>query len=574
MIIGLDVGGTHTDVVLLGEEGVLRQVKVPTNPANLLDTVWTGLQEVKAGIHPKELDRIVLSTTLTTNAIVEGKLVPVGVIVSSGPGIDPEAFRIGDHYHVISGSIDHRGREIQPINVSEIESITSRLKKQGVRYVAVVSKFSVRNPKHELQIQETLGDDFEFVVLGHRISGNLNFPRRIATAYLNAAVYPIHKRFFNAVRQSLSTDGLAIPIHVLKADGGTMNMDASLQYPGQSILSGPAASVMGSLPFVQDAEETLVLDVGGTTTDMAVLIRDAPLLDPVGIEVARYRTLIRSLKTVSIGMGGDSAVSVAGGGLRVGPERMGRAMAYGGSVPTPTDALFVLAKDDRGDVDAARRGLEPIAAALGKSLEETAQLVFDTACHRILQAAHQMIQEINGKPVYTVHELLEGYKVNPKSILVLGGPAPFVASRLRELSDYKVRTVPRWEVANAVGAAIARTTCELTLFADTERGIATAPEEDFYQPVKSDFTMEKAVALAKELLRDKALREGADPDDLEMEIIEQQQFNMVRGFYTTGRNLRVKVQVKPGLIRHSRTITQKLNEDLTAAGTGTTGVAG
>jgi len=125
-----------------------------------------------------------------------------------------------------------------------------------------------------------------------------------------------------------------------------------------------------------------------------------------------------------------------------------------------------------------------------------------------------------------------------------------------------------------VGAAIARTTCELTLFADTERGIATAPEEDFYQPVKSDFTMEKAVALAKELLRDKALREGADPDDLEMEIIEQQQFNMVRGFYTTGRNLRVKVQVKPGLIQHSSAMMQKLNEDFTAAGTETTGTAG
>ncbi len=127
MIIGLDVGGTHTDVVLLGEEGVLRQVKVPTDPANLLDSVWTGLQEVKAGIHPKGLDRIVLSTTLTTNAIVEGKLAPVGVIVSSGPGIDPEAFRTGNHYHVVSGSIDHRGREIQPIDVSEIESITSRM---------------------------------------------------------------------------------------------------------------------------------------------------------------------------------------------------------------------------------------------------------------------------------------------------------------------------------------------------------------------------------------------------------------------------------------------------------------
>jgi N-methylhydantoinase A len=240
-----------------------------------------------------------------------------------------------------------------------------------------VGKFSARNPVQELQIRELLGDDFEFVILGHQLSGQLNFPRRIATAFLNAAVYPLHKKFFEAVRDSLRQKGLDIPIYVLKADGGTMSLEASLSRPGQTMLSGPAASVMGALPFSSEDGETLVLDIGGTTTDMAVLIRRAPLLDPLGIEMSGYKTLIRALKTRSIGVGGDSAVRVEGGGISIGPERRGPAMAYGGPVVTVTDALFVLGKMKDGDGEAARRGILTVAEPLGLAVEEAAALVFD-----------------------------------------------------------------------------------------------------------------------------------------------------------------------------------------------------
>ncbi len=560
MIIGLDVGGTHTDVVLLGQGGIEKQTKVPTDHSNLLECVWEGLRTVLEGVPSRNIRRIVLSTTLTTNAIVEGKLPPVGMIVSSGPGLDPEFFRTDENYYTVSGSIDHRGREIQPIEPMEIEAIAARFKKEGIRHVGVVGKFSVRNPKHEIQIREILGDHFEYVILGHRLSGNLNFPRRIATAYLNAAVYPIHKRFFDAVRNSLQNNGLPIPIHILKADGGTMTLEASLHHPGQSILSGPAASVMGSLPFVTRNTDTLVLDIGGTTTDMAVLVGNAPLLSPQGAQVGGYRTLIRALKTSSIGLGGDSAVRVVDGAIRLGPDRQGPAMAYGGPHPTPTDALFVLGRDTDGDVRRARDGMERIARELNLSVEEAAEKVFDEACLQILRAADQMVQTINTKPVYTVHELLEGYRVRPKELLVLGGPAPHFAERMASLSDYTVRVVPQWHVANAVGAALARTTCEVSLFADTERGIASAPEEAFYQPIKRDFDKKHAIDLALELLTEKALREGADRDDLETEILEEHQFNMVRGFYTTGKNFRIKVQIKPGLIAQYRSILSGLRD--------------
>lgn len=558
MIIGLDVGGTHTDVVLLGEQGIECQAKIPTTHEDLLLCVWKGLEAVTLGVQPHEVQRIVLSTTLTTNAIAEEKLPPVGMIVAGGPGLDPEFFRTNEHYYSVAGSIDHRGREIQPIEPMEIEAIASKLRKEGVRHVGVVGKFSVRNPKHETQIQQLLGDHFEYVVLGHRLSGNLNFPRRIATAYLNAAVYPIHKRFFDAVRRSLKKNGLPIPIHILKADGGTMSFDASLDLPGQTILSGPAASVMGSLPFTAEDVDTIVLDIGGTTTDMAVLVGTVPLLAAQGAELGRFRTLIRALRTTSLALGGDSAVRVKDGRLHVGPDREGPAMAFGGPTPTPTDAIITLGGDLKGNRDAAQRGMAQVAHALGVTVAQAAQQVFDAACQGILDAAEEMVRVINAKPVYTVHELLEGYQVRPKELLVLGGPAPYFAKRLQEISPYTARVVPQWQVANAVGAALARTTCELTLFVDTERGIATAPEEAFHQPVKRDFTMEKAVSLAVELLAEKAVREGATREDLEMEVLERLQFNMVRGFYTTGKYYRVKAQVKPGLIHHYRSVIEKI----------------
>jgi N-methylhydantoinase A/oxoprolinase/acetone carboxylase beta subunit len=425
----------------------------------------------------------------------------------------------------------------------------------------VVTKFSVRNPKHEIEIAKILGDSFENIILGHRISGNLNFPRRIATVYLNAAIYPIHKRFFQAVGDSLRKKGLDIPIFVLKADGGTMSLEASMEAPGQTILSGPAASVMGSLLFAPDEVDTLVLDIGGTTTDMAVLVHRVPLMEPLGGEIGGYRTLIRSLKTESIGLGGDSAVRVREGQIRIGPGRLGPAMAYGGPAPTPTDALFVLGRMSGGDAEASRRGLLPVADQLGIPLEGAADRVFDHACRMILKAVDNMIASINSKPVYTVRELLSGYKVQPREILVLGGPAPHFALSLSRLTDLKVKAVPQCGVANAIGAALAKGTSEVTLFADTERGTAVAPEEDFFLPVKKDFTRRNAIDLAFDLLRKKCSRAGAsDESEFEMEVVEDLQFNMVRDFYTSGKNIRVKVQVRPGLLQGYREVAGNISK--------------
>jgi len=548
MIIGLDVGGTHTDVVLLDNQGLRKEIKVPTDPSDLFNSVLAGLTAITEGIDPEAVKRLVLSTTLTTNAVVQHKTPSVGMIVSSGPGIDPEFYRTNSHYYTVAGSIDHRGREVEPIDAGEIERIGGELKKAGIRYVGVVGKFSVRNPGHELEINRILNNAFDKVFLGHRISGNLNFGRRIATVFLNASVYPLHKEFYQAVQQSLDARQLKLPLRLLKADGGNMNFNTSIEYPAQTILSGPAASVMGATAFGSEEEDTLVMDIGGTTTDMAVLIKRAPVLNPLGINIGPYKTLIRSLETLSIGLGGDSVVKVLDGKLSIGPERVGPAMAYGGLVPTPTDALCILEDIPDGSRDKAVAGLEPLAAAMGFSVKSLAVEIIDVTCKKILSAARRLIYQINSKPVYTVHELHEGYQVQPQTLYVLGGPAPFFAGYLESLSDYRVRVVPRWKVANAIGAALARTTCQVNFFADTERRVAEAPEENFSQKIDRHYNADDATRQAFELLKTKAIERGANPDYLEMEVLETLQFNMIRGFNTTGQNIRVTVQVKPGLI--------------------------
>ncbi len=561
MIIGLDVGGTHTDVVLLDKDGLIKDIKVPTVSSDLFHTVLSGIEQVSKNIKPESIERIVLSTTLTTNFIVQGHTPDFGMIVLSGPGIDPALFKTHEHYYTLGGALDHRGREIAPIDHDGLKKIIKQLKADGIRHVGVVGKFSARNPVHEQKVREILKKNFRKVFLGHWISGNLNFPRRIATTFLNASVYPIHKNFFEAVEKTLEKKGLQVPIHVLKADGGTMSLPASINYPGQTILSGPAASIMGAIPFADRKTETLALDIGGTTTDMAVILKGVPLLEPVGIELAGYKTLIRALKTRSIGLGGDSSLKVVDGAIKIGPERQGDALAFGGPAPTPTDALCVLGKLKSGNIDKAATGIQELAEAMGMSLSQTARTIYEQFCREILDQARLMVEDINGKPFYTVYEYWENYQVRPERILLLGGPAPYFAEQMETLSGIPATAVPKWSVANAMGAAFARATSEVTVFADTQQGFITAPEDNFYETIGPRFSRADAEQKALELLRKKALKRGASSRDLELEVVENQQFNMVRGFSAAGRNIRIKAQVKPGLIHGYEIIADKLFQE-------------
>ncbi len=561
MIIGLDVGGTHTDAVLFGAQGLARETKVSTDPDNLYETVLTALERLLDGVEATSVKRLVLSTTLATNMVVQDTLPPVAMIVAGGPGIDPEWFRVGEHYFVVRGALDHSGREIEPLDEEQIRAVGERIRAAGLRYAGVAAKFSVRNPEHEQRIAALLAPYVERVFMGHPLSGVLSFPRRIATTFLNAAVYPVHRDFFLAVEASLRSRGIGVPIRILKPDGGNMKMSASMDYPAQTILSGPSASVMGAIGSAPRDSSCIVLDIGGTTTDMAVIYEGVPVLAVGGIEIGPYKTLIRALQTRSIGIGGDSVVRVRDRRITVGPDRMGRAMAYGGPVPTPTDAFCVLGLAGGGDRDAAVRGLTPLAEELQEPLEKTAALIFDTACEGILAAAKEMVADINSRPVYTVHEMHEGVQIRPTRLLVLGGPARQFADRLAPLFSGEVTPVPHWQVANAIGCALARTTCEVTVYADTARRVVSAQGEGYQRDLPTGFDIGQVREIALDLVRKKALARGANPEFVQTEIVEEAQFNMVRGFYTVGKNIRIRAQVKPGLIHGYDPQTETLLRD-------------
>lgn len=561
MIIGLDVGGTHTDAVLIGTEGVVNEVKVPTDPSNLFATVINSLDTLIKDHDTRDIKRLVLSTTLATNLVVQNRLPEVAMLVSSGPGIHPANFRICEQYFIINGALDHSGREIEPIDEAQVRAAGERIKELGIPFVGVVSKFSVRNPDHELRMAELLEPYCERVFMGHMFSGSLSFPRRITTTYLNSAVFPVHREFFAAVEKSLKEKGLDVPIRILKPDGGNMNLSGSLDYPGLTVLSGPSASVMGAITHAPPDKCCLVLDIGGTTTDMAIILEGAPVIAPHGIRIGEYKTLIRALMTRSIGIGGDSVIRVQEGRLTIGPDRAGVAMAFGGPQPTTTDALCLLGMTKSGDMELAEQALAPIARALDRKTKEVAKHIYDSACKNILEAAFKLVDHINSQPVYTVHEMFEGLQIKPNHVLLLGGPADKFAEGIQQLFEGQVDTLPRWHVKNAIGCALARTTCEVTVFADTAQRTITAQGEDYHEQIPAKFDLDDARDVAIDLVRKKAIRRGANPEFLKIEILEESSFNMIRNFRATGKNLRVRAQVKPGLIHGYDPVTEKLTRD-------------
>lgn len=548
MILGIDVGGTHTDAVLIHDFKIVKKAKVLTDPDNLLQSLLEVTQTLLSGEDAAKLGRVVLSTTISTNAIVQGKTDRVGMVLACGPGIAPERLAVGGDCHFVSGYVNHRGLEAAAIDDDEIRRVGEQFRAQGIEQAGIVGKFSTRNPVQELRIRDRLQGVTGHLSLGHRMSGHLNFPRRIATTYLNASIARLYGRFVEDVLNFVHRQGISVPIYILKADGGTLDIGQSIEYPVQNILSGPAASIMGVLSLSRGREDAVVLDIGGTTTDIAVFAEGVPLLEAFGVTIEGYKTLIRGLRTRSIGLGGDSRVRVEQGRLCIGPVREGPAAAFGGPSPTPTDAMIVLGLTDIGDRDRAKQALETPAAALNCSVDQAARRIFDESCRIIVDAVRRMISEINNQPVYTIHEMLEGKQLQPEILYVVGGPAGAMAPRLAELMSCQAHIPEHPEVANAVGAALARTTAEVTVLADTEQKFLSIAEEGYRTTIPPRFSREDAIRIGREKLREKAVRMGAREEDLEIEVIESQEFNMVNQFYTTGRNIRVKLQVKPGLI--------------------------
>jgi N-methylhydantoinase A/oxoprolinase/acetone carboxylase beta subunit len=546
MILGIDVGGTHTDAVLLERFRVVKKAKVRTDERDLLSSLLAATGDLLDTDVTGRIERIVLSTTLSTNAIVQNKIDRVGLLLVGGPGLPPRTPGLAGDAFFLSGYVNHRGREISPLDPGQADQLFRQFRETGIGHVGIVGKFSPRNPAQEIELARIAANRMHHCTLGHTLSGHLNFPRRIATTYLNEAIWSRYHRFVNQVIAFADNRGIRAPICILKADGGTCDLRQSLEFPVQTILSGPAASVMGVVAMVDCHCDAIALDIGGTTTDIVLFADGVPLLEPFGATIEGHKTLIRGLRIRPIGIGGDSVVRCEGGKLRIGPDREGVAAAFGGPFPTPTDAMIVLGLTDIGDRGKALAAIKPLAAATGGDDLKTAAAIFRETCRKISAAVGTVIEETNNQPVYTIHELLEGKQVRPRQLYVVGGPARAMAPELARMLSCEACVPAHAEAANAIGAALARTTAELTLLADTDRRCLTIAEEGFQSDIPARFTREEAIRIALDKLRQKALRMGAAGEAADLEVVEAQEFNMVREFRTVGKNIRVKVQIKPG----------------------------
>lgn len=550
MLIGIDVGGTTTDAVLVDGDRVTKTAYVPTDHDNLLKCLLCALDELVKGVDTSKIERVVLSTTLITNMIAEGKTDPVALVLIPGPGTNPKDYSLGEAI-ILDGAIDFRGAEIDRLNLSQIKDAATKISGRGLSRVAVVGKFCQRNHAHELKVGEIMtsilpGAEIE---LGHRVSGQLNFPRRAATTLLTVATKDKYREFAGAIAKALQQRKISAPVYILKADGGTLPLDRSVQLPVETIFSGPAASIMGVMALTPQGQTSVVVDIGGTTTDLALILSGKPLLSSKGARVGELLTQVRAFAVKSVAIGGDSAVNIASGCLSVGPHRNGPPLCMGGNGPTPTDALCVLGRSSIGDGARAEKAMQDVADKLGCSPREAAEKVVDAVVEKIVFEVNEMFREWEQEPAYRIWEIVKKEKLQAQNVVGVGGGAPalvpLVAARLGAAA-----IVPEYApVANAIGAAVARPTLTLNLHIDTERNEYIVAEEGLMGKVTDKrMTPEQAEQLAKRLIAERAERLGIGEYAGDAEVTYSEVFNMIRGWTTVGRLMDVRMEVPAGLL--------------------------
>ncbi|MDY5045731.1 hydantoinase/oxoprolinase family protein [Phascolarctobacterium sp.] len=548
MLLGIDVGGTFTDAVLLDNKAggavaqVLAQAKVPTTHEDVLQCLLAALDAVLPQVEAaaSKLERVVISSTIVTNALTEHKLDPVFLAVITGPGMNIKGHVPVTPYY-LSGYVDHRGKVTAQIDWTKHRDL---LNKKGSGVCAVSGKFAVRDPQLEFQAEHELTKcGYKKVFLGSELSGELNFVRRTNSAYFAAQVYTLFEKFSQRITRALTERGINAPVHILKADGGTLPLEAAIQQPVEAVFTGPAASVLGIEALAAPTVNSISLDVGGTTTDIAFWEQGLPLMAKRGAVINGYPTAVRSFHMRSIGIGGDSRIhKLPDGSYQVGPEREGPAAAVGGSVATLSDALIVAGYVSFGDAARAQAAI----AALGGEPSAAARKIIASACAAIQATISEMLEEWAKQPVYTVDDVIKGTEFVPAQLIGVGGGAPGLIKALGEVMHLPVDIPLGAMVANAVGAAVARPTLSAGLRADTTDNYYIIPESGRRERLPRHFNKAVAEELLTSWLREQTA--AWQLPDQETELISYEHFNTVHGYYDTGDIYSLRMQLKPGIL--------------------------
>ncbi len=320
LVLGIDTGGTYTDGIILdvAKQKVVAKAKVLTTHDDLTRCITDCFQELKCdAVH--DVKMIALSTTLATNAVVEGHGGEVGLLLIGSEPIDKHPAAICE---VIKGGHDAAGRPQAELDVEEVRNAIRKMCGK-VEAVAISSFFSVRNPEHEQKARELVREMMDVpVVCGHELSSFLGFYERAVTAVLNAKLLPIIASLIESVKKVLKEEGINAPLMIVKGDGSLMSESVARVRPIETLLSGPAASIYGAV-YCGNVKDALVLDMGGTTTDIAVLSNEVPKINDEGAVVGGWATRVRAAEINTYGIGGDSYIQIdKDKNLVVGPQRV------------------------------------------------------------------------------------------------------------------------------------------------------------------------------------------------------------------------------------------------------------
>ncbi len=495
--IGVDVGGTNTDAVAMSGSEVVGWSKAVTTP-EVTDGIVTAVRAVldDCGASPEAIGAVMIGTTHFTNALVEGRrLVPTAVVrlglpATRGlpPFIDwPERLRavLGDHVYLCHGGHEFDGRLISPIDHDELRAAAQDIVSKGVNSVAVASVFSPVDDSFEAETRDVLADEApELDISLSSEIGRLGLLERENAAVVNACLRPLAERTVSGLIGALVELGLDCPLHVSQNDGTLMSADFARRYPVATFASGPTNSMRGAA-FLSGIRDGVVIDVGGTTSDVGVLVHGFPREASTAVSVAGVRTNFRMPDVLSLGLGGGSLVRSGNGAdgdgadVTVGPDSVGyeltdRALVFGGDELTATDIAAAAGMADIGD----RATVSDVDAGLVGDAVECMQDMLATAVEQMKTSA------------------------DPVPVVVVGGGGVLVRDGLAGASE-TIRP-DYFSVASAIGAAIAQ------VGAETDRVYSMA-----------SMTRDEAMAEARSVTSQRAVDAGADAATVEITDIDE-----------------------------------------------------
>ncbi|HEY0622902.1 hydantoinase/oxoprolinase family protein [Sphingomonas sp.] len=532
MRIGVDVGGTNTDAVLMDGSAILASTKQPTT-ADVSSGVAAAIAAVLAqgGVAAKAVRSVMVGTTHFTNALVERKrLEPVGVLrlaSPSGEALPPLtgwpadlAECVGGNVFLLPGGYEVDGREIAPFDAAAVRAAAEALKARGIKAVAITSAFAPVNATMEERAAEIVRAVHPgAAVTRSNAIGRIGFIERENAAILNAALSTLAGSVVAAFEAALKDLGIAAPLYISQNDGTLISATQAAAHPVLTIGSGPTNSMRGAA-FLTGVQDGIVMDVGGTTTDIGVLANGFPRESSVAVDIGGVRTNFRMPDILAIGLGGGTRVhldpalyaarAVPAEALRVGPDSVGyriaeAAMLFGGDTLTASDVAVAAGKAAFGDAGK----LPGLSAAAVAAVWDRFQAMLEDGVDRMKTTRGDV------------------------TILAVGGGNFLIADNLKGAA--KVVRPPHAAVANAVGAAIAQVGAQVEqIVAYDQTPRATAIEQ-----MRADVTARVAAA-------------GGDPRTIQIVEVDE-----VFLSYLPGRAAQLRVRAVGDLAEPQRETASK-----------------